>query len=68
MTVNCITVKGGNPIHGDPRGSNTHTLTKMTQNSGILQITSLLDHSTVQSNHKYTLRTNHDGIPSKLIE
>ena len=35
--INCITV-GGNPIHGNPGGSNPHILTK---NIGIIQITSL---------------------------
>jgi hypothetical protein len=40
---------------------------KMTPDIGIIQITSLLDHLIMQSNHKYTFTTKHDGISSKLI-
>ena len=40
---------------------------KMTPNVGIIQIISILDHLIMQSNHKYTFTTKHDGISSKLI-
>ena len=56
------TVGGGKIMHGDPEGSNTHIWPII----GIVQIP-YLDHLIMQSNHKYTFRTKHNGIYSKLM-
>ena len=58
---------GGNLIYGHPGGSNTHILTKITPNIGIIQIIALFGTFDNAKYPKYTFMIKHDGISSILI-